>query len=173
MNNDFNLVVNASQFREQLRILSADIRIKGVNSAVRAAAQVFRKAVIANAPVLKQPTKNRVAGTLKRAIFVKRSKRSTSGAVRYFIGVRTGTKAAKSNRDAFYWRFLEAGWMPRGPGAKLKGGTRSRAFQRRQNKAAGAKKIQYKFIQPAFDQAKKNAETAFSASMEKYLKKIK
>jgi HK97 gp10 family phage protein len=170
---EFDVTVNATEFRQQLDVLAKDIREKAVDAAVRAAAQVFRKAVAEKAPVLKEDTKNRVAGTLKRAIYLKRSKRSTSGARRYFVGIRSCRKAAKSKRDAFYWRFLEAGWMPRGPGGGLRGGARTRALQRRRNLMAGHKRVQVEFIEPAFKAAKGEAEAKFRSAMEKYLAKVR
>lgn len=158
---DFQVKVNATELRDRFRRLKDDVQIKVVDAALRQAAQVFRRAVIAKAPVLKKASKGRVAGTLQKAIYTARSKYSTSGARRYFIGVRSGTKAGKSGRDAFYWRWLEAGWMPRGPGQALKGGTRRRNLQRRRNAAAGNKTVEFPFIKPAFDASKGAAEQKF------------
>lgn len=169
---DFNVTVNASQFREKLNQFKKELQIEGVDKALRAAARIFRNAVVARAPVLKTPTKTRASGTLQRAIYAKRSQRSTLGARRYFIGIRQGSRMAKKGKDAFYWRFLEAGWMPRGPGRRLKGGTRFRNLQRKRNLAAGAKQVKYPFIAPAFQAVKGEVETKFNSVMAAYLKKV-
>lgn len=52
--------------------------------------------------------------------------------------------------DPFYWRFLEGGWIPRGPGNKFKGGERTRAILRARALAGGASRVNHPFLQPAF-----------------------
>jgi len=117
--------------------------------------------------MLKVPKVGRTRGVLKRSIYVKRL-RSQPGIEIYTVSFkkkkgetqnkRLNVRALKRKRrgsqvveDPFYGRFLEAGWTPRAPGQKLRGGTKFRAVQRARNLAAGAKKITaYQFIAPAF-----------------------
>lgn len=159
---ELNVKHNLPDFKAQLKRFGVDFERRTVRSATLAAANVFKKLVIAEAPVLKKPDRRRVAGTLKKSIYVVRSKKSTRGAERYVVGFRKGRKAAKTGRDAFYGRFLELGWIPRGPGAKLRGGVRSRKLQRSRNLAGGATKRQFPFIQPGFQRGKSAALNAFT-----------
>lgn len=160
---DLNIKHNLPDFKAQMKRFGVDFERRTVRSATLASANVFKKLAIAEAPILKNPDARRVAGTLKKSIYVVRSKRSTRGAERYTVGFRKGRKAGKTGRDAFYGRFLELGWVPRGPGKKLRGGVRSRALQRSRNLAGGAGKItQYKFITPAFNRGKSAALATFT-----------
>jgi len=48
-------------------------------------------------------------GTLQRAIFQGKSRKSTRTLAVRQIGVRSGKRERKRGRDAFYWRFIEFG----------------------------------------------------------------
>lgn len=48
-------------------------------------------------------------GRLKRAIYAFRDRKSTPTREARLISVRTGKKASKSNKDAFYWKWIEFG----------------------------------------------------------------
>lgn len=157
---DLNVTHNLPDFKRQMARFGQDFERRTVRSATLAAANVFKKLVIAAAPVLRRPSKKRIAGALKKSIYVYRSKRSTKGAERYVVSFRKGRKAAKTGRDAFYGRFLEAGWIPRGPGKGLRGGKRSKALQR--SRSAGGKITQYKFIGPGFARGRAAALAAFN-----------
>lgn len=163
--------VDLPAFKRQLDAIGAEQQ-KIVQAATRKAALTFRPSVVRNAPVLKRADRRknnpRVAGTLARAIYLKRARDSKNGLEHYFIGVRQGKKAAKAkggSRDAFYWRFLEGGWVARGPGKKIRGGTRRRALERSRLIASGAKEYRYPFLKPAFDANKDKALNVFYATI--------
>lgn len=158
---------NLPEFGLALKSFGADFERRTVRSATNAAAQAFKKLAAANVPVR--------TGKLKRALYVKRSRsKSGAGEEHYFVAFRQGKrhqaikrKRGAVNLDAYYGRFLEAGWVPRGPGSKLAGGTRSRALARSRNLAAGAAKItRYRFLRPAFERGKGDALRAFYAKIE-------
>lgn len=161
---ELNVKHNLPDFKAQLARFGVDFERRTVRSATLAAANVFKKLVIAEAPVLRKPSGKRISGALRKSIYVARSKRSTKGAERYVVSFRKGRKAAKSGRDAFYGRFLELGWVPRGPGKRLLGGVRSRALQR--TRSTSAKITQYKFISPAFQRGKSAALAVFTRRIE-------
>ena len=163
------VTVNLPDFRRQLTEVEKRTRLRVTRNAVRAAASVFRRFARNAAPVLKPTGKfnrQRIPGALKRGIYVGRGRDRDRGAVRMFVGVRSGRDYAKKGRgDPFYWRFLEAGWIPRGPGGKLKGGERSRSLQRRRLIAGGAKRRQFPFLAPAFAAGQGEALKAFNDRM--------
>ena len=65
--------------------------------------------------------------------------------------------------DAYYGRFLERGWIPRGPGQQIRGGRRRAALERRRLLAAGAQRVKKPYIAPAFRIVKDQALKAFYA----------
>lgn len=156
---------NIPEFKRQLDALGQDMEKKIVRSAVNAAATAFRKAIVVTVPVLKKPRGGRVAGTLKRAIYTYRVRRPEPGTIAMKVSFRKGKAEQKNGRDAFYGRFLEQGWIPRGPGKALKGGKRTKALQRERNLAAGAVKHSYPFIAPAFNRARIAALEAFTSKI--------
>lgn len=162
---------NLPDFKRQMAGLRIDLQAKAVRRATAAAAGVLRAAAARAAALPMSPTSTRRrTGTLARAIYMARNRRtSTRGAERYIVGVRSGRRAAKSNRDAFYARFLEGGWIPRGPGNRIKGGRRRKALER--SRLAG-RKVQYPFMAPAFAANTGRAVTAFVQRMEREIKRL-
>lgn len=164
--------VNLPEFRRDLERIKQDMRRRAVRQGLSAAGRIFRDAAKALAPVLRTSNRNRVFGALRQNIIVKRSRFQKEGAERYYVGVRSGRSAAKrGGADPFYWRFLEGGWIPRGPGKRLKGGTRSRALQRKRLRAAGADVVQYPFLQPAFEANRQRALKAFENAIERAVRR--
>lgn len=163
------VTTNLPDFRRQLKEVGQRVERRLTARAVRAAGKVFRTEARELAPVLKTPSRGRVAGALRRAVYMGRSKFTKRGEVRFFVGVRAGKKVRGTARDPFYWRFLEGGWIPRGPGKALKGGNRSKALQRDRALKAGARKVAYPFLQPAFERGKERALRAFVQTMEEGL----
>lgn len=170
---DVNVRTNLPDFNLRLARLSADFQQKIVKSAVGAAGTVYKKLAIANAPILnslrysrkKDP---RIPGLLRKAIYSTRSRsQSGPGVETDVVSFSRGKKAAAKGLDAFYGKFLESGWIPRGPGQKLKGGSRSRALQRARNFAGGAKKYRYPFLEKAFQQGGAAAIQAFTIRIAK------
>lgn len=149
---------NLREFKKEFDSLSLALRQKGARSAGNAAAQVVKKAIIARAP--------EKTGTLKRAIYVTRDRKNTTrGQVAYTVGVRSGKQHQKKGRDAFYWRFLEDGWIPTGR-KKVSGGRRARALARERN---ADKKIRKPFIGPAFGAVKQEALQKFISVIDKFV----
>jgi hypothetical protein len=166
---------NLPEFKAQLAAFGQDFEKRTVRAAANAAAQVFKKLAVSN---VRQRTKG--TGLLARSMYVKRSRRgSTRGQEHYIVGFRQG-KAARAvkrkggavNLDAFYGRFLEYDWIPRGRGKGFRGGRRSRALQRERALSSGAQKItKYRFLAPAFTQGKDAALKAFFAKIEQRIAK--
>lgn len=139
-------VKGLEEAQRALDTLSADMRRKVVYGALRDAG----KPVAQVARALAQPrdfgSARRVAGTMRRAIGVFRSKRykAAQGALGVYISVRASRaqrRRAPVSGDPFYFRFVEGGHQPR-PG-------KSHASKR---KAAAARVRAYPFIGPAFQQ---------------------
>jgi HK97 gp10 family phage protein len=156
---------NLPDFKRQLDAFKADMQQNIVRNATRAAAKVFKEAVIAMAPVLRTPRKGRVVGLLRNSIYVKADRKTKPGTVRYIVGFK------KSKRgDPFYGRFLEEGWVPRGRGQRLRGGSRYKRLERKRATAAG-RKVQHAFIAPAARRAASAALEAFKTKMQQGLDK--
>lgn len=91
---------------ERLKGLGPDISKKTLASAVAAGAGVVKRSVIAKAEA--QELKD--TGRLLRSIYIKRiRKTSNAQQAEYIVGVRSGKKFQKSNRDAYYWFWHEFG----------------------------------------------------------------
>lgn len=159
--------VDIPDFTRQMREVGKQTRTKVVRAALRDAVNVFARRSRLEAPMLGKATKRRMPGALKAAIYASRG-RSGRDRERFYVAVRTGkrNKLRGMTGDPFYWRFLEDGWIPRGPGRKLRGGVRSRALQRRRLLEGGAVKItKYRFFKPAFEAVGGSALNAFNARM--------
>jgi HK97 gp10 family phage protein len=153
---------NIEDFRRELALVGQKIERRIVSDGVRAAGRVFRDAAKASAPVLRERDPRRTAGTLRRSIVLARSKIVRQrGVIAYYVGVRASKKAARgSARDPFYWRFMEGGWIPRGPGNRARGGERARNQIRSAN---AGRRIQIPFLDPAFRRSQSAAIAAFNA----------
>lgn len=164
-------------FSSRLKALSSDMQRKVVRAGATASGVIFRKAAVALAPTLKKRDtrkKNpRVPGALKRAIYSARSRSlSKPGVEVVVVAARSGGKGAKSSKTAFYWRFVEGGHIARGPGQKIKGGTRSRALERQRLKAGGARFIPgVGFLKRSFKDNQGAAIKAFNARIEARISK--
>lgn len=163
-------IVGLPEFKERLRFLGYDMERRVIRSAGMAAANVFKRAAQANAPVGKVHSKTRTPGRMKKNVFAGRSKnRSKPGTEIIVVGVRNGKRfqKGKENRDAYYWRWVEAGHVARGPGTRLKGGDRSRALQRKRIKESGGRVVQgVWFMRRAYDANQAKALKAFNARIE-------
>lgn len=152
---------NLPELRAELEKFRQDVQLRAIRNGTRSATAAFRRHVVAAAP---QRT-----GRLRAAIYVARSKHRGDGLEHFYLGVRSGKKA--KGRDAFYWRFLEGGWVPRGRGKAFRGGERTRRLARERAVAGGAKRVQYPFIAPGFERGKADALRAFYQTAEKTLRK--
>lgn len=166
-------VIGLPAFQERLRALSVDMQRRVVRSGALAGGGVFRKAAIPNAPVLKKPDKRRIAGALRAGIYAGRSRsKSKPGIEVVVVGVRSGGKTAKSSRDPYYWRWVEAGHLVRGPSQKIKGGKRRAALERSRIKASGGKFVPgVFFLRDAFRGNQTTAVRAFTSRIEARIQK--
>lgn len=169
-------LVGIPEFSARLQALGREQRLI-VRAGAQAAGNVFKKAAQANAPVLKKPDTRkvnpRVAGALKRSIFAGRSRfLSKPGVEVVVVSARSGSKAAKSGKAAFYWRFVEGGHLARGRGAKIKGGTRRAGLERARLKASGAKFVPgVDYLKRAFNSNQDAAIRAFNERIEARIKR--
>lgn len=160
--------VNLPDFSRQLKALGVDLQTKIIRSGVRAALTVFRRAVLAAVPVHKGRYPNtkyqQVPGTLKRSIYIARSKRSSTPGVEYgIVRPRSGQKSQASLTNAYYWRWVEEGHLIRRAGQKLRGGVRRRALERsRLNSSGAARTRAFFFMKTSFDRNVEKATDAFS-----------
>jgi len=100
-----------------LQSIPDKLRKRALRNALAAAGRVVRDDARSRAPVLSLSgglrAPFRTAGTVKRAISVRTSKRARrAGDVGVFVNVRpakSGQRGAKSPTDPFYWRWLEFG----------------------------------------------------------------
>jgi HK97 gp10 family phage protein len=175
-----SITTNLPDFKRQLRDVSIEMQRKAARNATAAAASVFRAAARRTAaapkaeniagPMVYGFRKRKRTGTLARAVYMAYNRRKSSrGTVTFTIGVRAGKGAAKRGTDAYYWRWLEGGWRPRGRKGALKGGNRSRALQRSRS---GIAEISYPFIAPAFKQSGASALNAFNKRMALEIKRL-
>jgi hypothetical protein len=163
---EIKVTMRLPDFKRQLDEFSKIFQDRIVRYAVAGAGGVFKRAAIALAPVLHSPSKRRQAGVLKRSIYLAFNRaRSRKGiVVAYVLSFK---KRRQSGGDPFYGRFLEAGWLPRGPGKRIAGGTKRKALERTRLKAGGHRFIdKFRFLQPAFRQNQTEALNVFSKRME-------
>lgn len=121
---------NLPEVRAELLRLGVDTIPKILRGATASATGVFKKLAIANAPYR--------SGRLRRAIYMVRIREeSGKGAEVYRIGVRSGKKQQKNNRDAFYWRWVEEGYWRRAPGSNLDRGKHTIRLQRKRDRLSG------------------------------------
>lgn len=142
-----------SELREAL-VKTIPLHMQGavMQKALAAGAKPVVEAAKNNAPVL--------TGRLKRAIYSIRNGRAcTSTYESRAITVRSGKKFQKSNRDAYYWRWVEFG---RGAISSAKSlGTTAKGFFGKQIRAVPA----HPFMRPALPQAKSAATEAIRAAL--------
>lgn len=161
---------NLPAFHRQLATMTKWVRVKAVRRSVGAAARVFRRYVKQAAPVQ--------TGTLKRAIYSKRSRRSNRRDEIAFVSVRSGAKFGRlrksgQNRDAFYWPWVEAGHLARGPGRRISGGRRTKDLKRSRLRASGAKVVPPSpFLKTGFRTGSSSALAAFNRSMDEQVKAV-
>lgn len=161
--------VDLRDFRRQLREVGDRVERRAVSQGLRDASRVFRDQARAGAPRLKSRDARRIPGTLARAIAIVRQRRVPRGVVGYRVTVRSASKARLGTaRDPFYWRWLEGGWIPRGPGRRLRGGADSKRSQRQ---GAGGR-VAYPFLAPAFRSGGGAALAAFERGVERRLAEV-
>lgn len=173
---------NLPDFKRQLDRVSNEMQSVAVRASSRKAAQIIARSMKAVAGGRLSPKADpaRRTGNLVAAIYSFRNRRdSTRGAERFLVGVRTGKKIVLRRGqktqlpDAFYAKFLERGWIPRGRGQAITGGERTRALKRERLLSSGqARRISYPFMQRAFNASQGGAINAFVREMTKQVAKL-
>ena len=177
------LKINLPDFLKQMRGFSERTQKQHARAAASAGAKVFIRLAKQNARVSSKANRDRVPGALRRNIIQIKSRFHAPNEIVYNVGVRTKRFVQRRMKskvkqllwerkgDPFYWYFLEGGWIPRGPGKKLRGGERARSLQRQRLLASGARKVRYEFLAPAFRGGKELSVRAAIAEMDKRIAK--
>lgn len=170
---------NIADFNVALRRMSLEMRAKSVRAATSAAAGAIVSALRADARARHSPKadQSRRTGTLEKAVYrFRNSRSSTAGAERLVVGIRTGKRFARKRDgqlvrkpDAFYGRFLEFGWTPRGPGNRLRGGRRAKALARERQSAG---RVIYPFLAPSFTRSQARAVEIFQQRLSREVAKL-
>lgn len=154
---------NLPDLKRQMEQIGQTVQRKLVRSATSAAAREIANA--ARSAIRMRTTRR--SGTLQRAVFIARLRRSPNGSEIYRIGIRSGvrartrkTKAGTSRIDAYYWYWVDQGHTKRQSKA-ISGGRRSRALQRQRLRAAGEWVEGRFFMRDAFLRGRSQAVTAF------------
>ena len=167
MPDEIKVTSNLLDFKRGLERLERAVRFRIVRSALRQAGNIIKDAAKQTAPILKVPSKRRVRGALRRSLFVTRNRKASNRGTEAFLVAVRGKRTTKKGAviDAFYWRFLEGGWVPRGRGKRLKGGKRYRKLQLTRLVAAGARRVSYPFLLPAAQRSQSAAIAKFNRVM--------
>jgi HK97 gp10 family phage protein len=170
---------NLPDFKRQLERVSQELQVRSVRRSASATARLMRDAVKRAAGLPKSPKSTRPrTGTLIAAVYALRNRRtSTRGAERWIVGVRQGSKTITNRRtgisrklpDAFYARFLEFGWIPRGRGNRIRGGTRRKSIERAR---LADKKVGYPFFGNAFRGVQSRALDTFIRAMTREVQQL-
>lgn len=196
MSEGVSVRVNLTQFQDQIRALKLQMQKNAVRAAANAGAQEFVKAVRRAAPRLRKAVPKRPdPGRLRKAIYKYRTRNPPPGEVIFNISFRKGKAEQKVtvkrkggtaviNRDAFYGKFLEEGYTPRGPGQAVwrlaSVGTKGRFAGRVQARRAAERArlrairgvVKRPFLLPGFNAARDAATKAFQTKLEERLAAI-
>jgi HK97 gp10 family phage protein len=126
-------ITGLAQLEKKMISLGPKIALKALRGALVSGAREIKNDAINRAPSL--------SGRLRRAILIKRMPKGNPFNERVIIGVRHGKKLQKTDRDAWYWGFVEFG-------------TKERRWK--SGKSTGTMPKQ-SFIQPAFETKKEKA----------------
>lgn len=147
-------VEGLTEIRQALLTLPDKLQGKATQAALAKAARVIVKDAQARVP---QKT-----GRLRRAIYSFRDKASTRAREARLITVRSGKRHQKSDRDAFYWKWVEFGHaIIRAKQGTQSLGTPKAGFFGKEVRAVPARP----FLRPAFETQKMKALEIFRQSM--------
>lgn len=172
---DVKVTTNIADFRRQLRALDARMQATYVAAGVRAIGRVIGRQARANVRA-----GHTITGTLARAIFWGARRRPSRGLVTGFVAARSGAKErarvakGKTNRDAYYWPWVEGGHriVPRGGSLSRGGGRTIRALKRsRFDKGGGKRTKPVEFLLRAFRSTQGAAIQAFDRAVSAGLEK--
>lgn len=137
--------------------------------------KVLQQALSAGTKLIVDEAKARApvkTGRLFRAIYATRDKRNSNGVYEArVVTVRRGKKYQKSNRDAYYWKFVEFGHRT---GAKKGQYLEKLDGRRSQGRAVKAKGfVQPRpFMRPAFEAQKFNALRAIQTKLSREIERV-
>jgi HK97 gp10 family phage protein len=94
-------VQGLKEIQRKLIAMGPKVGLRALRGALVSGSQVIKKDAISRAPV--------DSGRLSRAILVKRLSKTNPFKEQVIVGVRNGKKLQKTDRDAYYWRFIEFG----------------------------------------------------------------
>ena len=170
----YEVRTNLPDFRRQMDELGPKVGRRVLRFAVAGAARVFRDVARARAPMRQASARggkvfasrygNRMPGLLRRSIIVVRNRRESGRTTEtYTSTVRTGDPPTKggASRDAYYWRWVEAGHVKRQPGGRLTGGARTRSAARAALRRGGEFVEGRWYMRSAFAQAGNRALAEF------------
>lgn len=166
MRDEISVRINLPDFRRQLQEIGDRMEKRVVRGALRDASRVFQRAAKQKAPVLRKPDPRRIPGRLREAIVVA-SVRAPRGLIRFRV-VPRARKATRRRGKAdlpFYWVWLEGGWIPRGPGRRVRGSV----ARKREIRASSGRTYRYPFLAPAFQSAQGAALAAYNSGFERRL----
>jgi HK97 gp10 family phage protein len=127
--------------------------------------KVLQKALAAGTALTVAAAKARaptLTGRLKRAIYATRDKKGSKPTFESrAVTVRRGKKQQKSDRDAFYWKFVEFGHRI----VSRKGDESTRSARKR----AGGSVPPHPFMRPAFESTKQAAAAAITEKLKSLL----
>lgn len=136
---DFDFEVKGlAELSKKLKELPLKVAKNALRASVNAGAEVIRKDAMNRVPV--------DTGKLKKSIYKKQIReKSNTFQQTFFVGARNGKKYRATNKDAYYWRFLEFGTskMPANP-----------------------------FLRPAFDSRKNDAVKAIGDKLKERIDKF-
>ena len=117
------------ELERKLVALGPKVGLKAMRSALVSGAQVIKKDALERVPVK--------TGRLRRSLLIKRLAKLNPFSEKVIVGVRHGKKQQKSDRDAYYWGWIEFGFKTK----------------------AGQPVSAQPFIRPAFEAKKNSAMT--------------
>lgn len=95
-------VFGLAELSKKLKEMPVKLSKNGLRAAVNAGAEVIRKDAVSRVPV--------DTGRLKKSIYKKQIREKSNNVQQtFFVGARNGKKYRATNKDAYYWRFLEFG----------------------------------------------------------------
>lgn len=151
------------------RQLPEALQGKALQGALKKAAALIVASARTRAPV--------DTGRLRRAIYSFRDRDSRKGHEARLISVRSGKRLKKSNRDAYYWKFVEFGHRVAKRGAG--GGERYRAASHggklkgsQAGDASGKVVPPRPFLRPAFEAEKLRALDVFQKELQGEVLKV-
>ncbi len=142
-----------------LKTVPAEMQGKKLQKALAAGTKLTVAAAKINAPVK--------TGRMRKAIYATRDKAESKPAFEArVVTVRRGKKMQKTNRDAYYWKFVEFGHRT---------GTRKTGYLRKTDRSSGGYGgstgfvAARPFMRPAFDSTKGQAAEAIRDGLKKQL----